>query len=127
MTLSDHDKWVIEQYEADEEMMVLIFAQWCVNHQLDPVQLYEEAYPNQQANKLLQQVLEKTTEKNEAVDISKEVVLHVMLEVGNDDLAFGVQAQAETIHNKKSDWLAITVNATKVIYNPCSLLNFNKA
>src|SRR5699024_2500048 len=103
MTLSDHDKWVIEQYEADEEMMVLIFAQRCVNHQLDQVQLYEEAYPNQQANKQLQQVLEKTTEKNGAVDISTEVVLHVLQEFGNDDLAFVIQAQAETIQNKKSD------------------------
>src|SRR5699024_7088246 len=103
MTLSDHDKWVIEQYEADEEMMVLIFAQWCVNHQLDPVQLYDVAYPNQQDNKLLQQVLEKTTERDEAVEISTEVVLHVLQEFGNDDLAFVVQAQAETIRNKKSD------------------------
>src|SRR5699024_7724521 len=118
MTLSDHDKWVIAQYEADEEMMVLIFAQWCVNHQLDPVQLYEEAYPNQQANKLLQQVLEKTTEKKEAVEISTEVVLHVLQEYGNDDLAFVVQAQAESIHDKTSDWLPIIVIPIKVIYNP---------
>src|SRR5699024_1499405 len=103
MTLSDHDKWVIAQYEADEEMMVLIFAQWCVNHKLDRAQLYKEAYTKQQANKRSQQVLEKATEKNEAVDITTEVVLHVLQEFGNDDLAFVVQAQAETIHNEKSD------------------------
>src|SRR5699024_8932655 len=103
MTLSDHDKWVIEQYEADEEMMVLIFAQWCVNHHLDPVHSYEEAYQNHQANRLLQHGIEKATERDEGVDIATEVVLHVLQEFGNDDLAFVVQAQAETIHNKKSD------------------------
>src|SRR5699024_12880802 len=102
MKLSDHDKWVIAQYEADEEMMVLIFEQWCVNHQLDPVQLYEEDYPNQQANKLLQKVLEKTTEKNEAVDIPTEVELHVLQEQGNEHLAMVVTAQEETTQNKKT-------------------------
>lgn len=99
MTLTDRDKWVIEQYEADEEMMALIFAQWCINQALDPDRLYKEAYPDQQSNKVLKKVIEKTVTKEEAVDISTTAVLHVLQEFGNDDLAFVVQAVA----NKKSD------------------------
>ena len=99
MNLSDSDKCVIQQYENDEEMMVLIFAQWCVNHRLDPVALYQEAYPEQQANKLLQKTLEKTAPKEESAEISTAAVLHVLQEFGNDDLAFVVQEAA----NKKTD------------------------
>ncbi|WP_260048872.1 hypothetical protein [Oceanobacillus kimchii] len=36
---------VIRQYQEDEKRMVLIFAQWCINHQLDPFAVYGEAYP----------------------------------------------------------------------------------
>lgn len=96
MKLSDKDKYIIERYQQDEAMMVLIFAQWCINHDLDPLEVYERAYPNQPKNKLLLEAIEKTVPKNESEDISKEVVQHVLQLFGNDDLAFVIQEIMES-------------------------------
>lgn len=97
MKLSEQDKWVIEQYEQDEEMMVLIFAQWCVNHDIDAMDLYKKAYPHQVENKALKEVLDKTVAKADSEEISTGVVLHVLQLFGNDDLAFVVQEVSEII------------------------------
>lgn len=32
-----NEKQLTEAYERDENMMILVFAQWCVNHDLDPI------------------------------------------------------------------------------------------
>lgn len=96
MKLSDKDKYIIERYQQDEAMMVLIFAQWCINHDLDPLEVYERAYPNQPKNKLLLEAIEKTVPKNESEEISKEVVQHVLQLFGNDDLAFVIQEIMES-------------------------------
>lgn len=100
MKLSDKDKWIIEQYEQDEQMMVLVFAQWCVNHQLDAMHLYKKAYPTQLENKALREALEKTIPKEEAEEISTDVLLHILQLFGNDDLAFVVQ---ESVTQEKTD------------------------
>ncbi|WP_407271997.1 hypothetical protein [Radiobacillus sp. PE A8.2] len=81
---------VIEQYQQDEKMMILIFAQWCINKQLDPIQLYQEAYPNQMKNPVLDEVMELTVTKEESDTIPDESVLHVLQLFGNDDLAIVV-------------------------------------
>lgn len=96
MKLSDKDKYIIERYQQDEAMMVLIFAQWCINHDLDPLEVYERAYPNQPKNKLLLEAIEKTVPKNESEEISKEVVQHVLQLFGNDDLAFVIEEIMES-------------------------------
>ena len=100
MKLTDQEKWVIEQYEQDEQMMVLIYAQWCVNHQLNAVELYKKAYPNQMENKALQDALEKTVPKKESEDITIDVLFHVLQVFGNDDLAFVIQ---EALEQKRKD------------------------
>lgn len=100
MKLSEQDKRVIEYYEKQEDMMVLVFAQWCVNHQLDPAELYQEAYPDQGTNKKLKQIMEQTLSKEESAEISTAAVLHVLQEFGNDDLAFAVQEKSA---QKKTD------------------------
>lgn len=92
---SEKEKWIIEQYEQDEEMMVLLFAQWCVNHDLEAQTLYQEAYPEQLQNKKLLKVLEDTVPKAEAEEIPTDVLLHVLQLFGNDDLAFVVQEAAD--------------------------------
>lgn len=33
-----NEKQLAEAYERDENMMILVFAQWCVNHDLDPME-----------------------------------------------------------------------------------------
>ena len=100
MKMSEKGKYIIDQYENDEKMMVLIFAQWCVNHELDAKVLYEKAYPSQSENKLLLEAMEETVSKEESEEISIEVVQQILQLFGNDDLAFVVQ---EEIDKKKAD------------------------
>ncbi len=42
------EKNIIASFKQDEAMMILVFAQWCVNADLDPKTLYLEAYPQQE-------------------------------------------------------------------------------
>lgn len=85
---------VIEQYEADENMMIQIYVQWCANHDINPIELYGKAYPNQTSNAVLIEVMENT-EKN-ALDVDTQSVLYVLQLFGNDDLAFEVSEAAKT-------------------------------
>ncbi len=100
MKMSEKDKSIIEQYQNDEKMMVLIFAQWCVNNDLDAKVLYEKAYPSQPENKLLLEAMEETVSKEESEEISVAVLQQVLQLFGNDDLAFVVQ---EEIDKKKAN------------------------
>lgn len=81
---------VIQSYQQDEQMMILVFAQWCINHDLDPADLYKEAYPEQADNESLIQALQLTVSKQEAGEIPDETLLGVLSLFGNDDLAFVV-------------------------------------
>ena len=81
---------IIRNYERDENMMVLVFAQWCVNHDLDPAELYKRAYPQQADVPALRQAIELTVPKEEAGPIPDDTVLGVLSLFGNDDLAFVV-------------------------------------
>lgn len=47
------EEQIIESYKREEEMMILVFAQWCVNQGLDPHSLYLQAYPQQEGNEAL--------------------------------------------------------------------------
>ncbi|WP_406945548.1 hypothetical protein ACJA3J_03590 [Halobacillus sp. SY10] len=81
---------VIRNYQKGEKMMILLFAQWCINHDLDPVAIYKEAYPYQEKNKELVDALELTVPKKESDYIDSETLLEVLSLYGNDDLAFVV-------------------------------------
>ncbi|MBB6452284.1 hypothetical protein HNQ94_000729 [Salirhabdus euzebyi] len=94
------EKKIVEQYQADENMMILIFAQWCINNELEPMDIYKKAYPNQEMNLALQKVLELTVPKEEAEDIPDTTLLNVLQLFGNDDLAFEVTKEMEKL--KKS-------------------------
>lgn len=89
------EKQVIENYQNDERMMILIYSQWCINHELDPTVLYNEAYPNQVTNSTMEDVQELTVPANESDDIPDQTVLNVLQLFGNDDLAFIVQKYIE--------------------------------
>lgn len=86
---------IIKNYQRDEQMMVFIFAQWCVNNDFDPIELYTQAYPNQAANDALKQAVELTVSKEEAGTIANETLLNVLSLYGNDDLAFVVTEKME--------------------------------
>jgi len=98
MDKKDVEKRIIENYQKEENMMILVFAQWCINHDIDPVTLYTKAYPEQGNNHALTQALELTVDKEEAGEISNETLLGVLSLFGNDDLAFIV---TEEINKKK--------------------------
>lgn len=98
MSRKEMDDKVIENYQNDERMMILIYAQWCINNQLDPQTLYEEAYPEQAKNKALLEALELTVPRKESEHIPNETVLSVLQLFGNDDLAFIVQREIDRIN-----------------------------
>src|SRR5690625_6528666 len=66
MNKSEREKKVIENYQSDEKIMILIFAQWCINHDLNARQLYEETYPEQMKNQELIDAMEQTVPKEVA-------------------------------------------------------------
>ncbi|WP_394219488.1 hypothetical protein [Halobacillus trueperi] len=86
----NNEEEVIRNYQKGEKMMILLFAQWCINHDLDPVAIYQEAYPYQDKNKELIDALELTVPKQESDHIDPETLLEVLSLYGNDDLAFVV-------------------------------------
>jgi hypothetical protein len=97
MNKNEVEKQIIQNYQKEENMMILVFAQWCVNHDLDPAALYTKAYPDQADNPALVQALELTVTKEEAGPISYETVLGVLSMFGNDDLAFVVSEEIEKL------------------------------
>lgn len=89
----DVDQEVIDNYKNAEQMMILVFAQWCINHHLPPLTLYKKAYPTQSGNPVLAETMEHTVPKSESEEIPDETVLQVLQLFGNDDLAEVVQAE----------------------------------
>ncbi|TVY07278.1 hypothetical protein [Paenibacillus cremeus] len=90
MNKKEMEEQIIRNFQQEEQMMILVFAQWCVNHELDPAVLYTRAYPDQEANPALQQVLELTVPKEEAGEVPDATVLGVLSLFGNEELAFVV-------------------------------------
>ncbi|MBP1948485.1 hypothetical protein [Virgibacillus litoralis] len=95
MDKKEVEQQVIESYQHDEKMMILIYAQWCINNDLDPKSLYEKAYPSQSKNDALREALELTVPKKESEEIPSQTVLNVLQLFGNDELAFIVQEEID--------------------------------
>ncbi len=89
------DDRIIQQYKEDEYIMIQLFVQWCMNHDLNPTELYDLAYPGQMKNEALLQAMEDS-EKG-SLEVDTETVLHVLQLFGNDDLAFIVSEKATHI------------------------------
>lgn len=95
MDKKEIEQRIIEQYQQDEKVMILVFAQWCVNNELDPVSVYQRAYPSQRVNPSLLEATEQTVPKAEADQIDDQTLLEVLQVFGNDDLAFVVAEISE--------------------------------
>ncbi|MFD1038318.1 hypothetical protein ACFQ3N_07820 [Virgibacillus byunsanensis] len=95
MDKKEMEQQVIESYQNDEKMMILVYAQWCINNDLDPKSLYKQAYPSQVNNNALKEALELTVPKKESEEIPDDTVMNVLQLFGNDDLAFMVQEQID--------------------------------
>lgn len=98
MNNKEIEEKIISNYQKDENMMILVFAQWCVNNDLDPVEIYKKAYPHQSANPALQQGVDLTVPKEESEEIPDSTLLGVLSLFGNTDLAIVV---SEEINNRK--------------------------
>ncbi|MCC3379762.1 hypothetical protein ACFQ5D_11945 [Paenibacillus farraposensis] len=92
---------IIENYKQEEDMMILVFAQWCINHGLEPEELYRAAYPQQDSNESLQRVSKLTVSREEAGDIPLDTVLGVLSMFGNEDLAMVVSEAAALLPQKR--------------------------
>lgn len=90
MNNKELEEKIIQNYQGEEKMMILVFAQWCINHDLNPEELYLRAYPNQAPNMALKDAMELVVSKDEAGEIDDETLLGVLALFGNDDLAFVV-------------------------------------
>jgi hypothetical protein len=101
MDQNDIQNKVIENYQRDENMMILVFAQWCVNNDLNPETLYEKAYPDQINNPALTQSIELVVPKEESEYIPDQSVIGVLSLFGNDDLAFVVSEEIEKRSQKE--------------------------
>ena len=95
------EEQMIENYKREEHMMILVFAQWCINHDLDPAALYHAAYPDQPNNASLQQALDLTVSKEEAGEVADGTVLGVLSLFGNEELAFIVTQEIDK-RNKRN-------------------------
>ncbi|WP_053363710.1 hypothetical protein [Bacillus sp. FJAT-27251] len=98
MNQKDLQDQIIQNYQGEEKMMILVFAQWCVNHDLDPEELYLRAYPQQASNQALREAIDLTVPKEEAGEVPDDTLLGVLSLFGNDDLAFVV---TEEIRKRK--------------------------
>lgn len=95
------EKKIIENYQSDEKMMVLIFCQWCVNNNLDPQELYTRAYPEQPSNPIIVEVMEENTVPKEESEVIPDATLIQVLQLfGNNDLAFIVQEELDKLNKK---------------------------
>lgn len=95
MEYESREDFIIKKYQQDEETMVRVFVQWCVNHKIDPLALYTAAYPSQAENQLLKTAMEETEAFE--YDIGGDILLEVLQSFGNDDLAFEVAKEMEKL------------------------------
>jgi type III secretory pathway component EscR len=98
---NDISEKVISNYQKDEGMMIIIYAQWCVNNGLDPKAVYLKAYPDQSDNEYVMHMLEQTVTKEEAEPISNGMLLQVLSLFGNEDLAYAVSKEIEMMEAKE--------------------------
>lgn len=101
MNRNEMEQQLIQQFQRDERMMILVFAQWCVNNGLNPEELYRTAYPDQAENPELKGAIELTVPKEEAGPIEDETVLGMLAAYNNDELAFIVTEAIARLPRKR--------------------------
>src|SRR5690625_6855763 len=84
------DERVIENYQKDKQMMILIFAQWCVKNEVDANALYKRAYPEQASNQLLANIFKETLEAGKSDQVDDTTVFSVLGRIGIHDVEFEV-------------------------------------
>ncbi len=98
MNNENRDEYIIKKYQQDEQIMVQLFVHWCTNHQLDPADLYQRAYPGQLQSSVLIDAIEQAGTETLAID--HDTLLDILQLFGNDDLAFEVSEEIEKLSKK---------------------------
>lgn len=98
MEYENRDEWIIKKYQQDEATMIQLFVTWSLQNELDPVQLYQRAYPAQSKNEALVRAVEEADPTE--FEISNETLLDVLQLFGNDDLAFVASKEIEKLDRK---------------------------
>lgn len=94
------EQFIVQRYQDDEQSMIAIFAQWCINHSLDPLELYARAYPQQAGNAALKLAIEQAVSSEMSEPISAEIVQAVLSMFDNEELAYVVYEEAGKIKAK---------------------------
>lgn len=98
MEYENRDEWIIKKYQQDEQTMIQLFVQWCLNKQLDPISLYQRAYPEQAKNTTLVNIVEEAG--LEEMEIGDGTLLEILQMFGNDDLVFIVTEEIDKLNRK---------------------------
>ena len=99
MEFKSIDEQVIQKYQEDEQLMIQLFVQWCVNHELNPNELYARAYSEQPEHASLQKVL-KEMDDADPLAIDNQTMMDVLQLFGNYDLAFVLSEEIERLSKK---------------------------
>lgn len=98
MEFENRDEFIIKKYQQDEAVMIQVFVDWALRNDLDPVQLYQRAYPSQLKNEALLLAVEEADSFD--MEIDDATLLELLQMFGNDDLAFVVSEEMEKIQRK---------------------------
>ena len=88
-------EYIIQKYQEDEQVMIQLFVQWCQYHEIDPIVLYQNAYPTQSANEAMLNIMNQNDPLD--LDIDTSTLIEILQLFGNDDLAFVVSKEAERL------------------------------
>ena len=98
MEYENRDEFIIKKYQQDEAVMIQVFVDWAIRNNLDPVGLYQHAYPSQVKNEALLLAVEEADTFD--MEIDDDTLLELLQMFGNDDLAFVVSEEMEKIRRK---------------------------
>lgn len=98
MEYENRDEYIIKKYQQDEAAMIQVFVNWSLRNNLDPVQLYQRAYPSQTKNEALLLAVEEAQPFE--MEFDDGTLLELLQMFGNDDLAFIVSEEMEILRRK---------------------------
>ena len=98
MENENRDELIIKKYQQDESVMVQVFVNWALRKGLDPVELYQRAYPSQTKNEALLLAVEEADAFD--LDVGDDTLMELLQMFGNDDLAFVVSEEIEKLNRK---------------------------
>ncbi|WP_422122031.1 hypothetical protein DHX103_09370 [Planococcus sp. X10-3] len=98
MEFENRDEFIIKKYQQDEAVMIQVFVNWATRNQLDPVGMYQRAYPSQIKNEALLLAVDEADPFE--MEVGDDTLLELLQMFGNDDLAFIVSEEMEKIARK---------------------------